>query len=108
MIKKILGILLLSSPFIAIALLPLYTSYSWSTIGMGYGIAIGIIEVKMNVWLVTLILGITLALAAIGVGVWIIQDSTRGMLKEGIAYSLIAFMGGAIGVSLIAWALPNL
>lgn len=45
MIKVILGILLVASPFIALALLPLYTDRQWAEVGIAFGITFGIVIV---------------------------------------------------------------
>jgi len=42
MIKRIIGGLLLASPYIAITLLPLYTDTPWWVIGLAYSITMGV------------------------------------------------------------------
>lgn len=41
--RKLFGIVLLSLPFIAMALLPLYTDAQWWMVGIGLGAGVGII-----------------------------------------------------------------
>jgi len=48
MTRRIVGILLLSSPFIGLLLLPLYTSVPWWIVGAAYGLTTGVLLVVVS------------------------------------------------------------